>query len=150
METNKIKKLTENSDQEKFFKSLKSGEVFTYSEAFDPQTIERIATFYGIDVLYCRPYTSEYKEYGSYTMKTMAIMPFLEALEKFVQGSKIIGYNFISGCNAKKGEGSIVMLDNGYSLVTFGGGAGGSDHNETCIMDTDNKVVAFEVNICNG
>lgn len=150
METIIVRKLTENTNQEDFFKSLKSGEVFTYSESFDAKEVARIASFYNIDILYCRPYTDEYKANGCFTMKTIATMKFIDAFEKFVMGAKIIGYTFNSGTSAKKREGMITMLDNGYSLVTFGGGAAGNDHNETCIFDTDNNLVAFEENVCCG
>ena len=67
-------KLTLNlNNQRTFFGTLEIGSVFTYSDAFIPQEIIKLALEKNISVEYCVPGTSEDIEFGSYTMKVIDI-----------------------------------------------------------------------------
>jgi hypothetical protein len=60
---------TARSEQEhfqRFFAMCAVGEVCTYSEAFDFNTVKRMAREHGVLVRYCEPGTVEYKEFGCF------------------------------------------------------------------------------------
>ena len=64
-----VKKLTMYSDQPGFFRRLRKGEVFTYSDGFDLEMVFGLAHEQGRMVEYCPPSTPEYREHGSNTCR---------------------------------------------------------------------------------
>lgn len=64
-----VKRLTIYSDLYGFFRRLKKGDVFTYSEAFDLDTIYELAHEQGRMVQYCDPSMPEYREHGCFTCR---------------------------------------------------------------------------------
>jgi hypothetical protein len=59
-----MKKLTQ-ANTNNFFKNLKPGEIFTYSQAFLLRDVIEMAQKEGITITYAKPGTKLYKEYGS-------------------------------------------------------------------------------------
>ena len=64
------KKITLNNEKV-FFDNVYPGMVFTYSEAFSPQELTKLAAAKNVNVEYCRPGTPEYKQHGCFTMKVI-------------------------------------------------------------------------------
>lgn len=63
-----MKKLTmRNLDT--FFENIKEGDIFTYSEAFNPQEIVELAAKKAVRAEYCPPGSPEYRSHGCFTMK---------------------------------------------------------------------------------
>lgn len=56
-----------------FFDSLKLGDVFTYGEAWDVERVKEAAAEEYWEVIYCKPFSEEYKKYGCHTMKVIGI-----------------------------------------------------------------------------
>jgi len=63
---------------------------------------------------------------------------FYEAFNKFIEGQKAKSISWQESCeeNGYIG-GCLITFENGYSVVSHGGGAGGIDVNNTYILDKD-------------
>lgn len=66
---NAIRKLTIHSDLDGFFRRMKRGDVFTYSDGFDLETVFSLAHDQDCMVQYCDPSTLEYRRHGCNTCR---------------------------------------------------------------------------------
>jgi len=56
---------------EEFFSSLKTWDVFTYSQSFSADEVMVLAESFGLGVEYCRPDTRAYREHGCFTFRVV-------------------------------------------------------------------------------
>ena len=60
-----------NVNLDKFFDSLKEGELFRYSDAYILEEVRKMGERRGVTVEYCPPGTHEYKTYGCMTVRVI-------------------------------------------------------------------------------
>ena len=72
-------------------------------------------------------------------------MTFAEAFEKFIKGQVVkseveFNYNEIKNSPTLYGYG--LAFENGYKVISYGGGSSGYDYNDQYIINPDNEKIA--------
>jgi len=70
-----IKFLSIVTDVNRFFKSLKPGEIFNFSDGYSFREIKSIGERRNVRITYCKPGTPEYEKYGCFTAKVAVPEP---------------------------------------------------------------------------
>jgi len=59
------------SSADRFFETVKEGEIFRFSDGYCLEEVRKMAERRGVKIEYCPPGSYEYKQYGSMTVRVI-------------------------------------------------------------------------------